>query len=71
MLERARDVAREAALEAGAAIRSFYKDEYTVRDKGEDNPSPTPTWPQTRSSRAPSGSVPRVRLVERRDRRHP
>ena len=38
MLERARDVAREAALEAGAAIRNFYKDEYTVRDKGEDNP---------------------------------
>ena len=38
MLERARDVAREAALEAGAAIRGFYNDEYTVRDKGEDNP---------------------------------
>jgi len=38
MLERALEVAREAALEAGAAIHSFYKDEYTVRDKGEDNP---------------------------------
>ena len=24
-------------LSAGAAIRNFYKDEYTVRDKGEDN----------------------------------
>ena len=38
MLEQALDVAREAALEAGAAIRGFYQDEYTVRDKGEDNP---------------------------------
>jgi myo-inositol-1(or 4)-monophosphatase len=38
MLEHALNVAREAALEAGAAIRGFYQDEYTVRDKGEDNP---------------------------------
>ncbi len=38
MLEQALEVAREAALEAGAAIRGFYNDEYTVRDKGEDNP---------------------------------
>ncbi len=27
-----------AAREAGAAIRGFYKDAYTVKDKGEDNP---------------------------------
>lgn len=27
-----------AAREAGAAIRGFYKDQYTVKDKGEDNP---------------------------------
>jgi myo-inositol-1(or 4)-monophosphatase len=38
MLEQALEVAREAAIEAGAAIRGFYNDEYTVRDKGEDNP---------------------------------
>jgi len=38
MLEHALEVARSAALEAGAAIRGFYNDEYTVRDKGEDNP---------------------------------
>lgn len=38
MLEQALEVAREAAMEAGAAIRGFYNDEYTVRDKGEDNP---------------------------------
>ena len=38
MLDHALDVAREAALEAGTAIRGFYQDEYTVRDKGEDNP---------------------------------
>lgn len=38
MLDRARDIARAAALEAGAAIRGFYNDEYTVKDKGEDNP---------------------------------
>ncbi len=28
----------DAAREAGAAIRGYYKDQYTVRDKGEDNP---------------------------------
>lgn len=38
MLDHALEVARDAALEAGAAIRGFYQDEYTVRDKGEDNP---------------------------------
>ena len=38
MLDRALEVATEAVLEAGAAVRGFYKDEYTVRDKGEDNP---------------------------------
>ena len=38
MLDHALDVAREAALEAGTAIRGFYRDEYTVQDKGEDNP---------------------------------
>ena len=38
MLEHALQVARDAAIEAGAAIRGYYKDEYTVRDKGEDNP---------------------------------
>lgn len=27
-----------AAKEAGAAIRGYYKDAYTVRDKGQDNP---------------------------------
>jgi len=32
------DLAVRATLEAGAAIRGFYKDEYTVKDKGEDNP---------------------------------
>jgi len=38
MIENALEVARSAALEAGEAIRGFYQDEYTVRDKGEDNP---------------------------------
>ena len=38
MLEQALNIARSAAQEAGAAIRGFYQDEYTVRDKGEDNP---------------------------------
>ena len=38
MLEQALQVAKEAALEAGAAVRGYYKDEYTVKDKGEDNP---------------------------------
>lgn len=28
----------DAAREAGAAIRGYYKDSYTVKDKGEDNP---------------------------------
>jgi myo-inositol-1(or 4)-monophosphatase len=31
-------VAVDAAQAAGAAIRRFYRDAYTVRDKGEDNP---------------------------------
>lgn len=31
-------IAVDAAREAGAAIRGFYKDHYTVKDKGEDNP---------------------------------
>ena len=38
MLERELEVAVAAAREAGAAIRGYFKDEYTVRDKGEDNP---------------------------------
>ena len=38
MIDNALDIARSAALEAGEAIRGFYQDEYTVRDKGEDNP---------------------------------
>ena len=38
MIHTALEIARSAALEAGEAIRGFYKDEYTVRDKGEDNP---------------------------------
>ena len=37
-LQAIHDLAVEAAQEAGAAIRGFYKDSYTVRDKGEDNP---------------------------------
>jgi myo-inositol-1(or 4)-monophosphatase len=37
-LQIAHDAAVAAALEAGAAIRGYYKDEYTVRDKGQDNP---------------------------------
>jgi myo-inositol-1(or 4)-monophosphatase len=28
----------EAVREAGAAVRGFYKDSYTVKEKGEDNP---------------------------------
>lgn len=32
------DRAVEASLEAGRAIAAFYKDSYTVKDKGEDNP---------------------------------
>jgi myo-inositol-1(or 4)-monophosphatase len=31
-------LATDAALQAGAAIRGFYKDSYTVKEKGEDNP---------------------------------
>jgi len=38
MLDRALDVAVAAAREAGAAIRGYYKDAYTVKEKGEDNP---------------------------------
>ena len=37
-LQAIHDLAVEAAKEAGEAIRSFYQDEYTIRDKGEDNP---------------------------------
>lgn len=32
------EAAVAAAKEAGAAIAGFYEDEYTVRDKGQDNP---------------------------------
>jgi len=32
------DLAVEAAKEAGAAVRGFYQDAYTIQDKGEDNP---------------------------------
>ncbi len=32
------DVAVAAAREAGAAVRGFYKDRYTVTEKGQDNP---------------------------------
>lgn len=32
------DAAISAAREAGAAIRGYYKDSYTVKEKGEDNP---------------------------------
>jgi myo-inositol-1(or 4)-monophosphatase len=38
MLERELEVAIAAAREAGAAIRGYFKNEYTVRDKGQDNP---------------------------------
>lgn len=31
-------IAIEAAREAGGAIRGYYKDSYTVKDKGQDNP---------------------------------
>ena len=37
-LQTIHDLAVNAAKEAGEAIRSFYQDEYTIRDKGEDNP---------------------------------
>jgi len=32
------NVARQATLEAGAAIRSYFKHSYEIRDKGHDNP---------------------------------
>ena len=58
--------------EAGAAIRSFYKDEYTVRDKGEDNPLTDADLAADKIlERHLRAAFPRVRLVERRDRRHP
>lgn len=38
MYARALDVALAAAQAAGAAVRGFYKDSYTVKEKGEDNP---------------------------------
>ena len=38
MLDHALEIAKAASLEAGAAIRGYFNDEYTVRDKGEDNP---------------------------------
>jgi myo-inositol-1(or 4)-monophosphatase len=38
MLHQALDVATAAALEAGAAIRRFYRDSYTIKEKGGDNP---------------------------------
>ena len=38
MLQEALNVAVEATREAGAAIRGYFKNEYTIRDKGEDNP---------------------------------
>lgn len=38
MLPDALQVAEAAAREAGAIIRGYFNDEYTVRDKGEDNP---------------------------------
>lgn len=31
-------MASDAAREAGASVRGFYKDAYTVKEKGEDNP---------------------------------
>ncbi|MBK9649369.1 MAG: 3'(2'),5'-bisphosphate nucleotidase CysQ [Deltaproteobacteria bacterium] len=37
-LQTIHDAAVAASLEAGAAIAGFYKDSYTVKDKGEDNP---------------------------------
>lgn len=38
MLDRALEVATQAVKEAGAIVRGYYKDAYTVREKGEDNP---------------------------------
>jgi myo-inositol-1(or 4)-monophosphatase len=37
-LDEALALAEAATLQAGAAVRGFYKDAYTVKDKGEDNP---------------------------------
>jgi myo-inositol-1(or 4)-monophosphatase len=37
-IDRCLNEAIAAATEAGAAIRGFYKDAYTVKDKGQDNP---------------------------------
>ena len=37
-LQSVHDLAVKATLEAGAAIRGFFNDEYTVKYKGEDNP---------------------------------
>ena len=34
------DLAVEAAREAGAAVRGFYQDAYTIKDKGEDRKAP-------------------------------
>lgn len=38
MFSRELTVAIEAALAAGAAIRGYYQDSYTVKEKGQDNP---------------------------------
>ena len=38
LLREALDVASTAALEAGEAIRRFYRDSYTIKEKGGDNP---------------------------------
>ena len=38
MYERELEVAVNAAKQAGEVVRGYFKDEYTVKDKGEDNP---------------------------------
>lgn len=38
MRTKALNVAVDAAREAGTAVRGYYKDAYTVKEKGEDNP---------------------------------
>lgn len=38
MRERALQTAIEAAREAGASVRGYYRDAYTIKDKGGDNP---------------------------------
>src|SRR5687767_3268203 len=38
MRKQALQAAVDAAREAGAAVRRYYKDAYTVKEKGEDNP---------------------------------